>query len=591
MILSKSLSLRSKPLQELPSNPNVAKEEIQNALVSIKNHMEAISICTQHSTIITNDVLDLSRLETNNKKLDMQPFSVRDMMQGVVKMFQAKLKEKNLDMILGPPEEDLYVKGDRNCVEQVLINLITNAIKFTERGHVKFMFRNIIPESDDHISLQFDVEDTGIGMNEEERRHLFNRFEQSNKWIKHDYGGSGLGLYISKQLVQLMGGTFIVKSEKGSGSLFSFTVKCLMLSPEEEKIFKQKIKLMESTEEGSIHTIKENCSKINILIVEDNLFNQKIIAQYLSEKGYRHQIANDGQEALQKWRLSNFDLIFMDVEMPIMGGLEATRRIRKEEKLLHRNSVPIIGLSGNARIEQKNDALKSGMTDYLIKPCKRQDIYGAIWNALNLTGSWYQPFRDAPQCTRREGELNTALIGNSVEEKISPQDSLSNFLISSVLAEDVDGINYALNRGASPNTTRNTSTSETALYLATKLNSEQMVKLLLEKRANPNANGETIFDRTPLHVATSFGNNSIIKLLLDHGAIVQPDRCGDTPRDIAMHQGFKESAMLLSEYNPILLPPPRALKKSTLPMGLLFTLCFICLVWLSSLYLRVPSIL
>ena len=357
-------------LKEVAQNPFAAEEKIINYLSDITEQTEAIAECIHHSTVITDDVLDLSRIEANSKKLDLQPCRVQNVLSSIAKMFRAKIKEKGLEFILQAPEEVLLAKADINCLEQVLTNLITNAIKFTKQGHITLSLA-VQEVAANEMVLEFKVEDTGIGLKEEEKEHLFNRFEQANRQVRHEYGGSGLGLYISKQLVNLMGGEITVASEKGKGSTFTFTARCTQLSPEERQQLTQSVSKEEKSETLSLEADVFQ----NVLIVEDNLINQRILAKYLAAKGHQYQIANNGIEALEKCRDTRFDAILMDIEMPEMNGLEATKQIRQEEAVLNSVATPIIGLSGNARVEQKEEALAAGMNAYLIKPYQANAIY------------------------------------------------------------------------------------------------------------------------------------------------------------------------------------------------------------------------
>jgi len=396
-------------LEKVTQNPLAAKEKIAKYLSDIKEHMESIAACTQHSTLITNDVLNLSQLESHSKELEVNPFRAQAVLTSVAKMYRAAIKEKQLELIVREPEEEILVSGDVHCLEQVLMNLVTNAIKFTSTGNITLSLA-VQEVTNSEVVLQFKVEDTGIGMTAEERQHIFKHFEQGNKWISHEYGGSGLGLYLSKQLVQLMGGDITFESEKGKGSTFIFTARCKQLSKEERQDFNRS-QTRDNKEEvaplaGSV--------ALHVLIVEDNMINQKILARHLNTMGYTYQTANNGLEALDLWRSSSFDAILMDIEMPQMNGIDATKAVRQEEKSLTKVPTPIIGLSGNARQEQKEVAIAAGMNDYLIKPYEMGKISQAIEKCV---------MRKLPMSTATERinpAYSGALFGLKEKQAVTP---------------------------------------------------------------------------------------------------------------------------------------------------------------------------
>jgi len=326
-------------------------------------------------------------------------------------------------------------------LSQILINLISNAIKFTEQGNITLTAAHepiptlkeevsgdfstkgtgltmqsvkelklivglesaLTPEDEEAIvyfgtdtglglhpekmtlatalelsppraaNLHLSVKDTGIGMDSEELARLFDRFAQANRRTNSRYGGSGLGLSISKKLVELMGGSIRVESQKGQGSQFSVIVKCSHLSEKEHLEVEDRKRTHESTEKSLTAQLKGK----EILVVDDNIINQMVLVMLLEQVGCSCQVANNGKEALEKHEKMRFDLIFMDIEMPIMGGLEATKRIRdKEQQLGYR--TPIIGLSGHTREYLKGVALQAGIDVYMTKPYAKEELYSTI---------------------------------------------------------------------------------------------------------------------------------------------------------------------------------------------------------------------
>jgi CheY-like chemotaxis protein len=258
-------------------------------------------------------------------------------------------------------------------VSQVLINLISNAIKFTDKGSITVLANFEASNSTNTGTLTISVRDTGGGMTSEEMERLFQRFAQANARISSGSGGSGLGLSVSKQLALLMQGDLQAESKKGRGSTFTFSLPCervaaaqqqgaLPLPPSPLKSYQQ-----------------ETSRKVNVLIVEDNAINQKLLMNLLARKGYLYEVANNGQEAVEKFSRGHFDLIFMDLQMPIMDGIAATQQIRKlEATTATQRPVPIFALTGNAREARVQEALSAGVNGYLTKPYDWQHIYDVI---------------------------------------------------------------------------------------------------------------------------------------------------------------------------------------------------------------------
>lgn len=342
-------------------------ETVQAMINQIKENVKAIEQCSQQQKVIVDDVLDLSKLEANKVELNPQPFSLTQQFNTVVQMFTAPLQRKNLKLTLELPEET-WVKADPYRLSQILTNLVSNAIKFTKTGYIRIQ-ATLETQAKDTTWLKLQVEDSGIGMTEEEAGRLFERFSQANRRTASEYGGSGLGLMISKQLVEMMGGTIRVTSQKDQGSCFMVNVRVGTVDKLEIKEL-QRIQELSRAAPSPVAPLRDK----TILIVEDNLINQKILAAYLKPYGCRCEIAANGVEAVEKYRQIPIDLIFMDIEMPQMNGLGATQKIRELEYISKRHT-PIIGLSGNAGKEQMQIALESGMDEYLTKPYQKQAVY------------------------------------------------------------------------------------------------------------------------------------------------------------------------------------------------------------------------
>jgi predicted ATPase/signal transduction histidine kinase/AmiR/NasT family two-component response regulator len=357
-------------------NDPAVSEQINN----FNDGLKAIEICANHQKVITDDVLTLSKLEANKIALNYTVFKPTEIALSSIGIFHPEIMKKQLNLITNLPDKNVAISGDPTRINQVLINLLSNAVKFTARGDITVSIsiqENMADPS--NVTLSISVEDTGLGMTNEEVSHLFQRFEQASRRTQNEYGGSGLGLFISKHLVGLMGGTITVESKKFSGSKFSFTVQC------------KKCKQNESDDGSDVNSNTANDevlpSNMKVLIVEDNPINQRILVRMLEQEGHSCYVANNGLEAVESYKqhCDQLDIILMDIELPVMNGLEATTNIRKIEKershktgLSSHTSVPIIGLSGNARSEHVHNALNIGMQVYLTKPIAKIDLYDAL---------------------------------------------------------------------------------------------------------------------------------------------------------------------------------------------------------------------
>jgi PAS domain S-box-containing protein len=331
--------------------------------------ISAIEKCLAHQKVITDDVLDLSKLEVGKVMLHNVEFNPKTTIIDATKMFDAEANQKGVTLRFNLPVSDVIVKADPDRVSQVLINLLANALKFTPEGSIT-LGMDIIERKKGRMLVKITVKDDGIGLTKQEKAKLFHRFMQPTSSSYQECGGSGLGLVISKNLVELMGGTIFVESEKGMGSEFTFTFSaeectqtrpntCLGPRPATAKRYKSR-------------RIQ------HILVVEDNLINQRFLVRLLEIAGYKCSTALNGAEALECMDEKRFDLILMDVQMPVMDGMASSREIRLREVRDGLPPIPIIGLSGNARDEHRVEALRSGMNYYLTKPCKKDELYSVI---------------------------------------------------------------------------------------------------------------------------------------------------------------------------------------------------------------------
>jgi CheY-like chemotaxis protein len=321
-----------------------------------KNYLERLKSSSIALLAIINDILDFSKIEANRITIEQIELNLTDVLQSVTAVFQMAAKDKGLTLSTEiAADVPRRLVGDPLRLGQVLNNLISNAIKFTEQGSVTIRVENARMD-DQTLVLRFLVCDTGIGIDQEQSELLFQPFIQADGSIVRRFGGTGLGLSIARNLVELMGGSITLSSVLGRGSTFAFTI-CFGLATEEITPPKQdKITLHESAR--SIHNAL-------ILLVEDNEVNQYVAKEFLTKAGLRVVCANNGEEGVQWVKNSCFDAVLMDVHMPVMDGVQATRLIRK---LPEGENLPIIAMTAAAQDQDRQDCLNAGMNDYIAKP-------------------------------------------------------------------------------------------------------------------------------------------------------------------------------------------------------------------------------
>jgi signal transduction histidine kinase/CheY-like chemotaxis protein/HPt (histidine-containing phosphotransfer) domain-containing protein len=315
-----------------------------------------------------NDILDFSKIEANRLEPEIIPFDVAQMAEEVISLMQVRCHEKglsfNLDMRDIPKNKIL---GDPTLLRRVLINLVGNAVKFTEKGQVKL---NILASSSAHdrVSLLFSISDTGIGISAEKMKELFKPFGQADSSISRKYGGTGLGLVISQRIVEMMGGKLEVQSILNQGTVFSYSLDFDVATAAQNQ----------ESEKSNTDIDKMDSRPLKILLAEDYEANRIILRKLLDTLPYTLVEALHGQDALDKFKAQAFNLILMDIQMPVMDGYTAVREIRKIEKREGRTPTPIIALSAHAYKEDTERSLKEGCQAHLSKPI---DI-GALKNAI-----------------------------------------------------------------------------------------------------------------------------------------------------------------------------------------------------------------
>lgn len=324
-----------------------------------REYAETIGLSSQMLREIIDNVLDLSRLEADGLELEHKDFDLGHTVSSVALMLKPTLGAKKVDLNVQIREGCArFVKGDQKRIKQVVGNLLGNAIKFTDSGQIDLKLA-CSKQTEGTYNFEITVRDTGIGISTEDQEKLFTRFYQVESSADRRFMGTGLGLVICKSLVELMNGTLTVRSEVGEGTEFKVL---LPLEIAEGSVLP---KVRETTQE-------QKSADLSILVAEDNEVNQVVMRRMLKKLGYSMDLAEDGDEALEKVISGNYDLVFMDVQMPGKDGMEATREIRKAMKSLDKPLV--VALTANALTEDRDRCLKAGMNDYLSKPVNAKEI-------------------------------------------------------------------------------------------------------------------------------------------------------------------------------------------------------------------------
>ncbi|WP_172252550.1 ATP-binding protein [Saccharibacillus deserti] len=356
-----------------------------------REYMEVIRRSGDSLLNIVNDILDFSKIEAGKSELQLEPMNLREDVARSFDILLADSRAKNLELGLSfAPRVPEIVVGDPNKLRQILVNLVGNAIKYTETGGV---FVSVDQEDDapkGSLRLVFRIRDTGIGIPEEQTEHLFDPFYQLDNFMTRKSEGTGLGLAITKRLIELMNGRIGVRSKLGVGSVFRFTVEVGL--PDFDAA--------ESAEESAALPVlpdDEELAPLRILVAEDNKINQLVMERLLRRLGYRADLAEDGRQAVEAFGRSGYDVILMDVRMPGMDGFEATREIR--ERSAEKGRPYIIAVTANALRGDRERCLEAGMDEYMNKPVDAKRLSELL--------------TEAEKCVRHSGKNNGKIVGES----------------------------------------------------------------------------------------------------------------------------------------------------------------------------------
>lgn len=358
------------------------KEELKQFALSAKKSADSL-------LDIINDILDVSKIESGKMQIVNSDFNLSDVIDESVSILSTKIKEKNLTISKDLEANTLHLlHGDSTRIRQIFINLISNAVKFTEKGGIKIYVKTLQADSDS-VTLYCSVEDTGIGIPKDKIDALFQPFSQVDSSHTRKYGGTGLGLVICKEFVSMMNGEIGVESEVNKGSRFFFTLK---LSPQTtihpdassgniSKVYDLKEETKESA--SQIKDVKSERGKFKILLAEDNFINQKVCLRILNEAGFKADAVVNGLEAIEAVKKQNYSLVLMDVQMPECDGFTATTEIRKLGKSYEK--LPIFAITAHALMGDKEKCIEAGMNDYISKPIISENLIRMMDSWLNIS--------------------------------------------------------------------------------------------------------------------------------------------------------------------------------------------------------------
>ncbi|MEW6750324.1 MAG: two-component regulator propeller domain-containing protein [Candidatus Latescibacterota bacterium] len=335
-----------------------------------RDYVKTVQTSSQALLGLLNDILDLSKIEAGRMELVPVPFRLGQVLEEVSALFREKVAQSGVELVVdvadGVPDG---LVGDPLRLRQVLVNLLGNALKFTAQGEVAVVVSCPEGGAADRVTLRFGVRDTGIGIPADKLGGLFAAFTQVDASTTRRYGGTGLGLAVSRQLVELMGGTIGVESEEGKGSLFHFTV---VLAPSPERA--PAPRAPDELPGVAAQPVAAGClSGVRVLLVEDNPVNQRLAVILLEQAGCAVSVAANGQEALEAVSAQEFDAVLMDLQMPELDGYEATRRMRELGL-----AVPILAMTASAMSGDRERCLGAGMNDYVSKPIAREELFGTL---------------------------------------------------------------------------------------------------------------------------------------------------------------------------------------------------------------------
>ncbi len=358
------------PMNAIIGFTSLAAAHIDNT-EQVKDYLTKIATSSNHLLSLINDVLDMSRIESGKVKIEEKECSIPEILHDLKTIVQADIMSKQLDFYIDTVDViNEHVMCDRLRLNQILLNLLSNAMKFTKLGgmvSVRILQKRNAPEG--YADYEFQVKDTGIGMSPEFLKNVFEPFERERTSTISGIQGTGLGMAITRNIVDMMGGSVSVESEVGKGSTFT-------------------VSLQFKTCSGPVRQEPISFERKKILLVEDNELNQEIAVEILKEAGFSVDVADDGVVAVERMKTAEqgqYDLILMDIQMPVMDGYEATRQIRELENP-DIAGIPILAMTANAFQEDKKAAIEAGMDGHIAKPIDVSKLFGILGEIIRPAG-------------------------------------------------------------------------------------------------------------------------------------------------------------------------------------------------------------
>ncbi len=358
-----------------PLNGVLAMSQVMDLHELTPDQRKRLSVINHSSeTLLTvvNDILDLSKIEAGRLELDPRPFDICALAEAVQGLYAPIAAEKGLAFeIEVTPEAAGFWRGDADRLRQVIANLISNALKFTEAGEIRFRVLTAQPRG-----LRIEVSDTGIGVPADKLDLIFDKFSQAESSTSRRFGGTGLGLAIARQLIEAMGGRLWVESREGAGSVFQFEAPLERIEAD-------------AADTSPVAIAQEGADEapLRILAADDNAVNRQVLAAILEPMGVHLDLREDGEATLAAWRVETYDLILMDIQMPVLDGVAATRLIRAEEIQTRRPRTPIIALTANVMTHQLDEYRAAGMDECVSKPIRVAELHAVISRALSAVPS------------------------------------------------------------------------------------------------------------------------------------------------------------------------------------------------------------
>jgi len=399
-----------------------------------KRYLEVVYESSEHLLSLVDDILDISTIEAKKIEFENRPFHLERLISGVVSMLLNKVGQQDIKLLYSVEDVPVYLNGDAAKLRQIMVNLINNAIKFTKKGTIqikaevdrdaeKIISEPIEPEK---VKLLFSIKDTGIGIPKEKFEKIFEEFTQLESSLSRTYGGTGLGLAICKKLVALMGGNIWVKSEVAKGSTFFFTIKLHLATQDEIRALEHMAQITPA--QPIKKTSKPPFKKYHILVAEDFEINQEVITPILEKTGFLVTIVTNGEEAVQAVKKKAYDLILMDIQMPVMDGLEATKKIRNLDDP-YKAAIPIIALTAHALKGDRERFLKVGMDEYLSKPVRSKELTDIISKLMGRQENERGLFKQGmPGKKAIDLDYALSLIGNDIDLLLTSCNAIIKYL-------------------------------------------------------------------------------------------------------------------------------------------------------------------